>query len=143
MRPLGSTLLQGSYIKLHEDQELGRRPICTKAGGLVRRGGWICNEECCPHSRPTRLRNRRPRGSEFLKSAISSYRKMKDPDAGPSARTRAASSDVMGGSATRSTAHVIYWLGRPVQPTRALQPWSGDSTVRWAKMSLIEWRPAC
>lgn len=67
---------------------------------------------------------------DSLKDYITSNNSTKDSDAGPSARTRAASSDVMGGSATRSAVCVFYWPEVPYrQPGRfSLQPCGGDST---------------
>lgn len=67
---------------------------------------------------------------DYLKNYISSNKSTKDSDAGPSASTRAASSDVMGGSATRSVVCVFYWPEVPYrQPGRfSLQPCGGDST---------------
>jgi hypothetical protein len=61
---------------------------------------------------------------------MSSIKSTKDSDAGPSARTRAASSDVMGGSATRSAVCVFYWPEVPYRQLGrfSLQPCGGDST---------------
>lgn len=101
---LRTTLQRGHYLQ--------RRKRCKICNNTI--NGNEDNTDKCYVRHRQDLDIRGHVALDCLKNYMSSYRTTKDSDAGPAARMRAASSDVMGGSATRSAAHVFYWPERSV-----------------------------